>query len=130
MIDKIKRILAAIIDFYIICFLSSAFVCISTLGKFNITPFSVIMYLTFSILLLLIKDFAFKNSSIGKKLFKLKIVKIDGTKLTIFDIIKRNIPVIILFPIEAILSIIKKRRIGDVWGKTLVIHNDCNAIQK
>lgn len=124
--DKIKRILAAIIDFYIICFLSSAFICVFTLGEFSITPFSIIVYLTISLLLLLFKDFMFKNTSIGKRIFKLKVAKTDGTNLMIVDVIKRNIPIIILLPVEALLLIINNRRIGDIWAKTSIVYNNCN----
>ena len=124
--DKIKRILAAIIDFYIICFFSSAFVCVFTLGEFSITPFSIIAYLTISLLLLLFKDFVFKYASIGKRIFKLKVAKTDGTNLMIVDVIKRNIPIIILLPVEALLLIINNRRIGDIWAKTSIVYNNCN----
>ena len=124
--DKIKRILAAIIDFYIICFLSSAFICVFTLGEFSITPFFIIVYLTISLLLLLFKDFMFKNTSIGKRIFKLKVAKTDGTNLMIVDVIKRNIPIIILLPVEALLLIINNRRIGDIWAKTAIVYNNCN----
>ena len=126
--DKIKRILAAIIDFYILCFLSSVFICVFTLGKFSITPFSIIMYLTVFFLLLLFKDFTFKNTSIGKRIFKLKVTKTDGTKLMVIDGIKRNIPIIVLLPVETLLLIINNRRIGDVWAKTSIVYN--NTINK
>ena len=124
--DKIKRVLAAIIDFYIICFLSSAFICVFTLGEFSITPFFIIVYLIISLLLLLFKDFMFKNTSIGKRIFKLKVAKTDGTNLMIVDVIKRNIPIIILLPVEALLLIINNRRIGDIWAKTSIVYNNCN----
>lgn len=124
--DKIKRILAAIIDFYIICFLSSAFIGVITLGQFSITPFSITTYLIIFFLLLLIKDFVFKNTSIGKRIFKLKVAKTDGTKLMIVDVIKRNIPIIFLLPIEALLLIVNNRRIGDIWAKTSIVYNNCN----
>ena len=122
--DKTKRILAAIIDFYIICFLSSMFIFVFTLGEFSITPFSIIMYLTISLLLLLFKDCMFKNTSIGKRIFKLKVTKTDGTNLMIVDVIKRNIPIIILWPVEALLLIIHNRRIGDIWAKTSIVYNN------
>lgn len=128
--DKIKRILAAIVDFYIICFLSSAFICAFTLGKFSITPFSITIYLILFFVFLLIKDFVFESTSIGKRIFKLKVVKTDGTKLMIVDIIKRNIPIIILFPVEVFLLIINNRRIGDIWAKTSIIYNDCTASKR
>lgn len=123
MSDKIKRILAAIIDFYFICFFSSTFICVFTLGEFTITPSSIIVYIIISFLLLLFKDFMFKNASIGKRIFKLKVVKTDGSNLMIVDVIKRNLPIIILLPVEALLLIINNRRIGDVWSKTVIMNN-------
>lgn len=125
--DKIKRILAAIIDIYIICFLSSAFIGVFTLGEFNVTPISIIMYLSIYLLLLLFKDFAFKEASIGKRIFKLKVVKTDGTNLMISDVIKRSIPIIIILPVEVLLLIIYNRRIGDIWAKTSIVYNNCNT---
>lgn len=68
----------------------------------------------------------FKNTSIGKQIFKLKVAKTDGTNLMIVDVIKRNIPIIILLPVEALLLIINNRRIGDIWAKTSIVYNNCN----
>jgi len=124
---KLKRVFAAIIDFYIICFLSSASICLLTLGDFSITLFSITTYLVISLLLLLFKDLAFKNTSIGKLIFKLKVAKTDGTKLIIVDVIKRNLLIIILLPIEVFLLLINDRRIGDIWAKTFIDYNDSSA---
>ncbi|MBR7033539.1 MAG: RDD family protein [Clostridia bacterium] len=122
---RFKRLLAAVIDFYIICFLSSGLIGIITLGEFNVTYFSVLLYLVTCFLLFLFKDYAFKNKSIGKRVFKLKVAKIDGTKLTFIDILKRSVPVIFLLPVEVLLLIINNRRIGDIWAKTTILR-DCN----
>ena len=122
--NKIKRVLAAYIDFFIICFLSTVVVGALTLGEFSVTIISVIVYITVFLLLLLLKDCVFKNASIGKRIFKLKIVKTDETKLMIIDIIKRNILLVILMAIESILLITNDRRIGDVWANTVVIYNN------
>ena len=73
---------------------------------------------------MLIRDFAFKNASIGKKIFRLKVVKIDGTKLTIGDIIKRNLFMIFLTPIEVFSLLINYRRLGDILAKTIVVSSD------
>ena len=117
---RIKRLLAAIIDFYIICFLSSAFIGVFTMGKFNVTPFSVTLYIAISFVLLIIKDFVFKNASVGKRIFKLEIKKTDETKVTILDVIKRTLPIVVLLPIEVFLLIFNNRRIGDIWAKTFI----------
>ena len=122
--DKIKRLLAAIIDFYIICFLSSTVVLVFTVGELNITPFSITIYLISCILLALFKDFTFKNASIGKRIFKLQVIETNGRELKLFNILKRNVPVIVLLPVEVILLIIGDKRIGDIWAKTSVIHSN------
>ena len=127
---KFKRIVAAIVDFYIICFLCTAFIGVLTLGKFDITPFSITMYLLLTFLLLLIKDCAFKSASIGKRLLKLELIKTDETKLMIVDTIKRNIPILVLFPIEVILLVVNNKRIGDIWAKTSVVYNEFNTRKK
>ena len=123
--DKCKRVLAAIIDLYIICFLSTSLVGVSTLGKFNITPFSITIYLISSVLFLLVKDFVFKNASIGKRICKLKIVKNDGTKLLMTDIIKRNMTILSFLPVEVFLLIVQNKRLGDLWAKTSIVYQVC-----
>ena len=118
---KIKRLLAGLIDFYIICLLSSAFVGVLTLGKFNVSLLSVTIYLILTFLFLMFKDFALKNASVGKRLFGLKVVKKDGTKFIFLDVIKRNITIMILLPIEVIFLVVNENRIGDIFAKTLVV---------
>lgn len=120
--DKIKRIFAAAIDFSVICFLSTAIIGVITLGKFYVTAFSVIVYLTAFFLFLTFKDFGERNASIGKRIFQLSVAKDDGTKLTAMDRIKRTIPIILL-PFEIILLIGENCRLGDIWAKTFVSYN-------
>ena len=120
--EMFKRLIAAVIDFYIICFISSSLVGIVTLGKFNVTVFSVSVYLISCFLSFLFKDFALKNRSLGKRIFRLKVEKTDGSKLTFADILKRSVTVVLL-PVEVLLLIIKNRRIGDIWAKTSVVRN-------
>ena len=127
---NIKRILASIIDFYIICFISSAGIGVLTLGEYSITPFSITIYLILYFSLLLVRDFVFKNASIGKRIFKLEVVKTDGTKLIIADIIKRNIPIIVFLPVELLLLIVNYNRIGDIWAKTSIVYNDYNVSKR
>lgn len=119
--NRTKRIVAGIIDFYLICLLSSAVVCVFTLGQLDVTPFSLITYLISYSFFTLGKDFVFVNSSIGKRILKLKVIKLDETKFTIFDALKKNFPIIVLLPIEACLIVVGKKRIGDIWSKTLTI---------
>lgn len=120
--DKIKRILAAALDFFSMAFLSSAFIGALTLGEFTVTPFSIIGYFVIFLLFLLFKDCVFKSASIGKRIFKLTIIKTNGTKLTLGDLIKRNIPLVVLLPVEVLSIIIHNKRIGDAWAKTAVLY--------
>lgn len=123
MINKIKRILAALIDFFIICFLCTMSVGILTLGELTATPLSIVVYTVLYVVFLLTKDLIFKSASIGKRIFKLEVIKIDGTKLRAVDVIKRNVTVIFLLPLEELLIMANDRRIGDIWAKTSVVHN-------
>ncbi len=123
MSDKIRRLLAAVIDFYIICFISSALVGIVTLGEFSVSYFSVITYLVVCFLLMLFKDYALKNKSPGKRIFRIKVVKTDGSKPTFWDFLKRSVPVVFLLPVEVLLLIMNNRRIGDIWAGTSVVRD-------
>ena len=117
---KVRRMLAGVIDFYVICLLASIFVGIITLGQFSVTKFSIVIYLVSCFLLLLVKDITFKDASIGKRMLKLKIVRFDGTKVSTVDTIKRNLTILLL-PIEIVLVLTKNKRIGDIIAKTSVI---------
>lgn len=117
---RLKRLFAAFIDFYIICFTSTAFIYIVTFGKLDVTILTITAFLMIFYSLYVIKDFVFKNASIGKKLLKIEIVKSDQTKFNILDALKRTIPFIFLFPIEIALLIIKNNRLGDIWAKTQI----------
>ncbi|MBQ6262236.1 MAG: RDD family protein [Clostridia bacterium] len=123
MSDKIRRLLAALIDFYIICFISSALVGIITLWKFNVSYFSVITYLIACFLLMLFKDYALKNKSPGKRIFKIKVAKTDGSNPQFWDFFKRSVPAVFLLPVEVLLLIINNRRIGDIWAGTSVVRD-------
>ena len=122
MTHKSRRIVASIIDFFVIAFLSSSVIGILTLGDFTVSHFSITIYLLLFFLLFLIKDSVFKNASLGKRLCGIQIIKKDGSKLTITDMIKRNIILIILLPLEILLLVLKNNRIGDVYAKTTIIY--------
>ena len=124
-----KKLLAAIVDIIIIIFAAAGiFELVSLVAKPLIsedflTPLcNTLFFVSYSVFLLF-KDLTFKNTSIGKKLFKLKIEKTDGTQFTILDEIKRNIPILFaLFPVEIFLVLFNDGiRIGDIWAKTEVV---------
>lgn len=71
----------------------------------------------------------FWKASIGKRLFKLKVVKIDGSQLNKNDIVKRHILdffefyFILIIPILMVLIDKRHQRIGDKLANTRVIES-------
>ncbi|MBE6788793.1 MAG: RDD family protein [Ruminococcaceae bacterium] len=116
----IKRLVAAAIDHYIICFISSFVVLIVTLGEMNISVLSVIAFLFSCLVLFVCKDILLGNASIGKRIMKLKIATDSNSKMGFITALKRTIPCILL-PIELLLIITKNQRLGDIWAKTTVV---------
>jgi len=122
----LKRILADMIDFWIICFASSFLVLIVTFGKMNISFLSLITYFSSFYLLLAFKDNLFKNASVGKKLCRIKVILNNKTGRNEFKLIndlKRTLPLMLL-PIEVFLIIKSNKRIGDIWANTSVVSID------
>ena len=71
-------------------------------------------------LLTLLKDVVFKNSSIGKKLLRLEILKDNGSKPSTIEVVLRNL----FFPlwmIDGILILCNNKKIGDIIFKTKVV---------
>lgn len=124
-----KRILAMIIDYLIISLIISLIVHVplfvyAYISKpeldilFDDTLFTFIMGLC--LILILFKDLLFKNKSIGKKIMGIEI-RDNNNKIPSFPIlIFRNITVII-WPIECLLILLKKNRIGDTIFKTKIV---------
>ena len=117
---KLKRLLAGFIDFYVCCFLGTLISNIIVLGNNKVTVISVSIYTISAIILFIFKDLVFKNTSIGKLIFKLEVKKTDNKKLIFVDVIKRNLPIIFLLPVEMYLLIVNNKRIGDIWAQTLI----------
>ncbi|HLK31269.1 MAG TPA: RDD family protein [Puia sp.] len=69
----------------------------------------------------------FWSKTFGKKILKLRVVKIDNTKLYFSDLLKRHffdiLEIYFLCPIGFLVSILNKKnqRIGDLIAKTQVI---------
>ena len=95
-----KKLLAAIVDIIIIISAAGGILELVSLvakpliSEDFLTPLCHTLFFVSYSVFLLFKDLTFKNTSIGKKLFKLKIEKTDGTQFTILDEIKRNIPIL------------------------------------
>lgn len=73
--------------------------------------------------LFLLKDLVFRNASIGKRALNLEILKSDNTVPSVSTLILRNI-FVFLWPIDAILILANKRKIGDIIFKTKVVEKE------
>ncbi len=117
----IKRVLAGLTDFYIVCLLGIGLVWLWGGGKVESSAVTVVLYLTSFFLLILFKDIALRGASLGKRIFKLRVVKVDGSKLRLSDALKRTIPAVFYIPGELYLLLVGDTRQGDRWAKTTVV---------
>jgi uncharacterized RDD family membrane protein YckC len=123
---KLKRLMAIIIDFILIIFVSTIITTIITFDNFNLSAstfykiISTSIYCILFIAMFISKDLLFKNASLGKKIFGLEIFlennKIPNKK----TIIKRTSFSFPLFPIDIILIILNNKTRGDVRYKTKI----------
>jgi len=115
-----KRILAMFIDYLIVLLISLIPLFVyAMVNDFNVFE-AVNSIISFSMFLLILKDLLYKNASIGKKIMKIEIRKKDNEFPSITTVILRNITVII-WPLECLLILLKKDRIGDIICDTKVI---------
>ena len=82
-------------------------------------------YIVYGIILLIIEiGFLCKDviggQSIGKKIVHIKVVNEDESKANLLQLIIRNITILI-WPIEVIIFLLGKRKIGDVISKTMIV---------
>lgn len=117
---KIKRCISVYIDIMICSGIAMLIVLI--ISGFDLINFFYYFYeyILVAMFLFLIKDIIFKNASIGKKIMNLKILKEDDTLPTIKTVILRN-TFMILWPIDAILILANKEKLGDMFFKTKVV---------
>ena len=130
---RFRRLLADVLDFFLI-WLVGVYASIKILPDFNMYDFSIkddliILLGVFLIFLTLctLKDCLFRNASIGKKIFGIKIVytnRDNNEKIDFSTHLKRAVVALLLFQIEMVLVIIKNKRIGDIWAKTEVVRNN------
>lgn len=117
-----RRFFAAFIDWTLIAFVGAI-----VLELLQFTGFEPTMksYITVFLIVILVfgKDIVFKNASIGKKIFRLRVVSSsDGTIPSMGRLILRNLPLIFIFAAELIMCCRNNtRRLGDVWAATEVI---------
>ena len=115
-----KRILAFIIDYVTFMILLVLF---GIVYKFEIVQNSKLFYISLFISLTLIyfKD-NINAQSIGKRIVGLKVVRQNGAKPSFLQLFLRNLT-FCLWPIEAILVLMEKPRLGERFTKTKVISN-------
>ena len=120
---RIKRCVSAYLDIMIIGSISQ--IIIIFLTKFDIRKIfeNFYAYLLFGLFLFLLKDLVFRNASIGKRALNLEILKSDNTVPSVSTLILRNI-FVFLWPIDAILILANKRKIGDIIFKTKVVEKE------
>lgn len=115
-----RRIIAAVIDFYIICFIVTVISYTLVFLTMYISFHSFVVCFILTYVLILFRDNIFGNASIGKKLLKIKVVKVNGEKINLITSLKRNI-LFFLWPVEILLIITDNKRLGDMWAKTIVV---------
>ncbi len=122
------RILAFLIDYIVFvllfAFINIGFMLDQYIGTTIMTkPLIVIYLITLSIVLLglVLKDI-FGGRSIGKRIMKIKVVRKNSEKASVWRLIFRNITIVI-WPIEALLLLIGREKIGDVIANTKVVIN-------
>ena len=124
-----KRVYAGLIDFVITCIiqiiLMGIFIFRPLLGAVeNIISFNIMarqLIITYcSILYLIIRDIFWKKS-IGKKIFKLKIIdRNNGDEASIIKRILRNLSWV-LGPVDILVFIITRERLGDkIFGTNVI----------
>lgn len=88
--------------------------------NFNISNEAFYIYIFSAMLLVILKDYVFRNYSFGKKIMKIQIMKKNNQKPSIAVIVLRNV-FLLIWPIEAIMFLIFNERLGDIVFNTKVV---------
>ena len=120
------RVLAFLLDCIVFAilfvFINMGFILEQYIGTSIMTKSFIVVYLIS--LLIVLSGFILKDiiggRSIGKRVTKIKVVKKTGLKASWPRLILRNITILI-WPIEALLLLIGKERIGDFIAETKVV---------
>ena len=108
-----KRLIAAVIDFYIVIF-----IIIFSVLLIGIELDSWLL-IAVGVVLLCLKDVS--GRSVGKKLLKLGLLDVDSERTpSLIKRVLRNISMVI-WPVEVFLLLSKRRRIGDTLCHTRVV---------
>ncbi len=125
---RLRRLLALYIDFALAVIVSTMITKIITLGHVTIDSSPIILCISMLInttllfYFIICKDLAFKNASVGKKLFGLHICYTNGDIPDRKIIMKRISTCILLFPLDIILIIFKNQTSGDEEYHTQVVN--------
>ena len=116
-----KRVIAFLIDCAIVCAIAFALAWVAAATRDSVPVVSGILS---GIVILLDCVYLFKDvvggQSIGKRMKKIKVVLKSGEDADVLRLIARNITFVI-WPIEAILVVMGRERIGDKLAKTMVV---------
>jgi uncharacterized RDD family membrane protein YckC len=117
------RAVAFFIDLIVVTIIS---ILISFLVGINSLNDNVILFLiyTFTVFFLYFNKDLFNGTSLGKAIMKIKVVSLSNKKPSFFQLLFRNL-FLILYPLEVICMLIRKdgRRFGDLITKTKVVIN-------
>lgn len=123
-----ERMIATIIDLSILLGISYILVFVITMSNFLESTPVIIIIITVLSAYHLISELVMNGCSIGKSALHLRVVKLDGSKLSFWDYllrwVLRLIDITICFGFIAITSIIttsKAQRLGDLAAGTTVI---------
>ena len=130
----LRRFLAYLIDFILAIFLTGLFFVLfghkntaENGGGWSLNrPWGHIAFYTLPLLYYCLQEFCWQQT-IGKRVFKLKVVKVDGSPLTFRDVLIRNflnVCELFLLCVIAIFVVAvtrRRQRIGDLLANTLVI---------
>lgn len=121
-----QRIWATLVDFAILGGISS--ICFPILQGLDVGKAGLILFSTLLIFYHLLCELLFKGRSIGKMTQNLRVVRIDGKKVSFWDYllrwVLRLVDITISLGIVGMLSIIltsKMQRLGDIAAGTTVI---------
>ena len=130
----IKRFIAFIFDLIFIVLLAfTVYMVFGLIFKIDHSGYQTVMsYLLLIVLLvyMFLGEFVFRNT-LGKYLFGIEVVDNERPERpSLPGFIKRGI-LKILFPVEGFILLFSKsrKRLGDIWGKTIVINKETNKLR-
>jgi len=135
------RIIAFGIDYFLmICYVVSAYFLLDAFGLFGVSTDRWLVYGLYSLVLLpaffyaFLMETFFRGQTVGKMIMKIKVVKTDGTRATIYQYFVRWLCSIVdiflcagALGISSVIVTRNAQRIGDIAAETAVISTRQNA---